>query len=60
MASEKYGLSLFEVNINPCYPQGLKIYPQETKDTEKELDNIEVSVSNKKYGLNHFLGISKK
>ena len=38
----------------------LKLYTQGKNDTEKESDNIEVSVSNAKYFLHHFFGLANK
>ena len=44
-------VSLFEGN---GYNQGLKIYLQSIEEVEKDPQNVEVSVSNEKYGGSFF------
>ena len=39
-----YVLSPFEGNTNTGYPQGIKLYLQGKKDTEKEADKLYISV----------------
>ena len=41
-----YVLSLFEGNINPGDPQGVKLYIQETRETDKESEKLYISVPN--------------
>ena len=50
----------FEGNLNSRYLQGIKLYLQEKKEIWKEGDKLDISVSNAKYILNHFLSISNK
>ena len=40
--------------------KNLKLYTQGENDTEKESDNIEVSVSNARDVVDHFIGIANK
>ena len=55
-----YVISPFEDNINPGDPKGLKLYLQETKDIDKEADKWDISVSNAKDIIDHFLSIANK
>ena len=41
-APVNYMLIPFEGNINPGYPQGFKVYLQETKDIAKGADNLDI------------------
>ena len=50
-----YMLRIFERNINPEYPKGIKIYLKETKDIDKESDKLDISVSNTKDIIDYFL-----
>ena len=43
-APVKYVLRSFEGNINPGYPQGIKLYLQATHDIDKEADKFNISV----------------
>ena len=38
----KYALSSFEGEINPGKPQGLELYINTIKDTEKESDKLDI------------------
>ena len=53
-----YLRSSFEGNINTRDPQGITFYPQETKEIYKEADKLDISVSNAKDIIYHFLRIS--
>ena len=55
-----YVLSPFEGKINPGYPHGLKLYLKSTKEIDKESDKLDISVSNAKDIIDHFLSISNK
>ena len=55
-----YVIIPFEGNIHPGDPQGIKIYRQETKEIEKEAERLDVSVSNDKDIIDHFLSIANK
>ena len=44
--SINYVLSLFEGNINPGDPMGIKLYLQTTNQIDKEYDKLYISVSN--------------
>ena len=55
-----YVLSSFEGNINPGYPQGLKLYLQETREIDKESDKLNISVSNTKAIIDYFISLSDK
>ena len=50
----------FEGNINNGYPQGIKPYIQATKEIGKENDKLNISVSNVKYIIYHFLNLTKE
>ena len=50
----------FEGNIDPGGPMGIKLYSQATKKIYKETDKLDISVSNAKDIIDHFLGISNK
>ena len=56
MAVISHVVSLFEGN---GYNQGLKIYLQSIEEVEKDPQNVEVSVSNEKYG-GSFFGLANK
>ena len=53
-------LSTFEGNINLGYPQGIKLYLQETTQIDKEADKLDISVSNVKDIVYNFLSIANK
>ena len=55
-----YVLSPFEGNKNPRYPQGIKIYLQATQDIYKEDDKLDISVSNAKDIIDHFIDPDNK
>ena len=55
-----YMLSPFEGKTNPGYPQRIKLYLQETEDTEKEYDKLDISVSNSKDIIDNFLSLTNK
>ena len=50
----------FEGNVNPGDTMGIKLYLQETKEIDKETDKLDISVSNNKDIIDHFLGIYNK
>ena len=50
----------FEGNINSGYPTGLKLYLQETREIYKETYKLDISVSNAKDIIDHFLNLSNK
>ena len=56
----KYVLIPFEGNINPGDPQGLKLYLQASKDIYKESDKLDISVSNEKDIIDHFISLTNK
>ena len=56
----KYLLRPFEENIHFGDPTGIKLYVQATKDMDKETDKLDVSVSNTKDIIEHFLRLSNK
>ena len=60
VAAVHYVLSPFKVNKNHGYYQGFKIYFQATKDIYKKDFEIDVSISNAKYIIDHFLGLLKQ
>ena len=55
-----YVLIPFKGNINPGDPQGIKLYLQATKDIDKEADELDISVSNAKDIIDHFISIANK
>ena len=55
----KYVLITLEGNINPGYMQELKMYLKLKKDKDKEAEKKDVSVSNSKDIIDHFLIIAK-
>ena len=59
MAAVKYALSPFERNINPGYPTGIKLYPQATKEIDKETCKLDISISNSNDIIDHFLSLDK-
>ena len=54
-----YVLNPFEGNINTGYPQGIKIYLQATKEIGKRDDKLDISVSNVKDIIYHFISLTK-
>ena len=60
MVSVYYVISLFERNRNPGDPTGIKLYLQSSKEIYKETDKIDISVSNAKYIMYHFLSLAQK
>ena len=50
----------FEGNINPVYPQGIRIYLQATKEIDKGYDKLDISVSNSKDIIDHFISLANK
>ena len=55
-----YVLSPFEGTINTLYPQVIKTHPQSTKEVYKEAYKLDISVSNAKDIIDHFLSPSEK
>ena len=55
-----YVIIPFEGNINPGDPQGLRLYLQSTKEVDKEYDKLDISFSNAKNSIHHFLSLSNK
>ena len=55
MEAVNYVLSPFEGNLNTGDPTGLKILIPANKEVVKETDNLDISVSNSKYIVDHFL-----
>ena len=53
-------LANLKANINPVDPQGLKIYLQATKETYKETDKLDISVSNTNTNIDNFLSLANK
>ena len=53
-------LILFKGNIHPGDPTGIKLYLQGTKEIDKEADKLDISVSNAKYIVGHFLSLANK
>ena len=60
MAAVNYVLSPFKGNINPGDPTMINIYPQATKYMDKENDRLDISVSNAKGIIYHFLSLAKQ
>ena len=60
MTAVNYVLSSFEGNINHRYPTGLKLYLRSTKEIDKENDKLDISVSNSKCIVDHFLSSANK
>ena len=54
-----YIISPFDESVNPGYPQGIKNYILETREIDKEADKLDISVSNDKEIIYHFLNIAK-
>ena len=50
----------FEWKINTGYPQGIKIYLQSAQQIDKEYYKLDISVSNTKDIIDHFISISNK
>ena len=59
-APMNYVLSPFEDNINPRDPRGITIYLQATKDINKEASILDISVSNAKDIIDHFISLDNK
>ena len=59
-APVNYMLIPFEGNINPGYPQGFKVYLQETKDIAKGADNLDIWILNAKDIIDHFISLANK
>ena len=59
MAALNDVLSPFERNIRTGDPTWINIYPQETKETDKETDKIDISVSNTKDIVDQFISLTK-
>ena len=55
-----YVLTSFEGKINPGDTQGLKVYPQATKEIDKEADKVDITVSIIKDIIDYFLSLAKK
>ena len=53
-------LSPIEGKISPGYPTGIKLYLQETNEIDKETGKLDMSVSNAKYIVDHFLSLANK
>ena len=49
-----------EGNINPREPQVIKIYLQAAREIEKETESLDISLSNAKDIINHFLSPANK
>ena len=60
MVAVNYVLSLFEGNKNPRYSMGIKLYLQASKCIYKETDKLDISVSNYKHIIDHFLSLADK
>ena len=60
MAVVNYLINPLEGNINPGDATGTKIYFQETKEIDKETDNLDISVSNSKEIIDPFLRLDNK
>ena len=59
-APENYVLITFEGNINTGYPQGIKIYLQAAKEIDKEVDKLDILVSNAEDIIDNFLILANK
>ena len=55
-----YVLIPFKGNINTGDPQGIKLYFQATTQIDKESDKLDISVSNAKDIIDHFISLTKK
>ena len=53
-------LTNFEGEINPGYPKRLKIYLQSTKEIDKMNDKLDISVSDTKDIMYHFISLANK
>ena len=60
MADVNYILIPFEGRINPGYPTGIKLYFWATNKIDRETDKLDISVSNPKEIIEHFLSFDKK
>ena len=56
----KYMLSPFEGNIITEDPQGIKLYIQAKKEIYKKCNKLDISFSNAKYIIYHFISLAKK
>ena len=59
-APVNYVLIPFKGNRNSGDPQGLILYLQTTKFIDKECDKLDISVSNGKHVVDHFIGLYNK
>ena len=50
----------FEGNIITEDPQGIKLYLQAKKETDKKYDKLDISFSNAKYIIYNFISLAKK
>ena len=55
-----YVISPFEGNINPGDPKGIKLYLKATNQIDKESEKLDISVSNTKDLIDHFLSLDNK
>ena len=55
-----YVISPFERNINYGDSQGLKFYLQSTKEIDQEENRLDISVSNCKDIIDHFISLANK
>ena len=60
MAAVNYVLRPFEGDINSGYPTELKLYLQATNEMDKENDKLDISVSNSKDIIDHFISLANK
>ena len=59
MAAVNDLLRPFEDNINLGDPTGIKLYLRATKEIDKEIDKLDIPISNAKYIAYFFLSLSK-
>ena len=55
-----YVLIPFEGNINTVDTKGVNIYLRATKEIYMEAERLDISVSNAKYIIDHFISIANK
>ena len=55
-----YMIISFEVDINPGYPQGIKLYLQAKKEIYKEADKLDIPASNYKGIMDRSLSLANK
>ena len=60
MADVNCVISPFEGNISTGYPKGIKLHLQATKEIDKETGKLDISVSNSKDIIYHFLSLANK